>query len=134
MSTLVVDAPPPPPPLAESRFNVPLQYDFTQILGIVERVVPKTFGSLDSLHLVGDDDRKKYAYVATRGPFTAWADGANMHLQATLSYAARGWYKPILGPTVSAGCGDDSTSRPRIIIEMVTPLTLTPAWHLQSAV
>ncbi|MEP6689720.1 MAG: DUF4403 family protein [Gemmatimonadaceae bacterium] len=124
---------PAPPPVALSRFDVPLRYDFTVLLGVIERVVPQTFGSLDSVHVVGTDNHKHYAYVAARGPFTAFVSGAEMHLSATLRYAARGYYKPPIGPTVSAGCGGDSAARPQIVVELVTPLTLTPSWHLRSA-
>src|SRR3569833_3825476 len=52
-----------------SRFQAPLAYDFTPILAIVERAVPKQFGSLDSVRQIGDDKRKHYAFVATRDPF-----------------------------------------------------------------
>ena len=122
----------PPPPRTLSRFDVPLEYDFTSILPIVERVVPKTFGSLDSVHMVGTDQRKHYAFSATRDTFTTFAHGANVHLRTTLSYEARGFYKPLIGPTLSAGCGNDK-KRPKIVIDVVTPLTLSQTWHLQSA-
>lgn len=127
----VMETAPPPPPLPLSSFNAPIQYDFTPVLSIVERVVPRTLGSLDSLHAVGGDKGKQYAYEATRGPFTAFADGPLLHLRATISYAARGYYKPMIGPTLSAGCGDNN-ERPRIQIELETPITLTPNWHLKS--
>ncbi|MGI8510682.1 MAG: DUF4403 family protein [Gemmatimonadaceae bacterium] len=127
----VMETAPAPPPLPLSSFNAPIQYDFTPVLSIVERVVPHTFGSLDSLHAVGGDKGKQYAYEATRGPFTAFAEGPLLHLRATISYAARGYYKPRIGPTLSAGCGDNK-ERPRLQIEMVTPITLTANWHLKS--
>ncbi|MEO7084924.1 MAG: DUF4403 family protein [Gemmatimonadaceae bacterium] len=122
-----------PLPSAElSQFDVPLQYDFTPVLAIVERVVPKTFGSLDSVKQVGDDNRKHYAFEATRGPFTAFAQGTQIHLHATLSYSVKAYYKPIIGPTIGAGCGNGD-ERPTIIVELVTPLTLKSNWHFQSA-
>ena len=55
-----------------------------------------------------------------------------MHLRATLAYAARGYYKPPIGPTLSAGCGGKEAERPRIVLELATPLSLTPDWHLVS--
>ena len=114
-----------------SRFDVPLSYDFTDVLKTVERVVPTTFGSLAEVKRAGDGDRKHYAYEATRGPFTAFAHGAEVHLRTTLSYTARGYYKPPIGPTLGASCGADD-ARPRIVAELVAPLTLTPDWHLRS--
>jgi len=123
---------PPPAPAETSRFSVPLDYDFSAILRLVERVVPKTFGSIDSVKQAGDDTHRHYAFQADRGPFTAFADGRLVHLQATLDYQVRGWFKPIIGPTLSAGCGKDPKNRPRLVIEMATPLTLTDNWHLAS--
>ncbi len=80
---------------------------------------------------MGDNDHRHYAYEAVRGPFTAFADGNLMHLRATLTYQARGYIKPVIGPTISAGCGGDKDS-PRLIVELATPLSLTDNWHLAS--
>jgi hypothetical protein len=134
------DAPASAPPAVDmpapadaplSRFSVPLEYDVTAVLRLVEQVVPKTFGSMDSIKTMGDDKRKHYAFEATRGPFTVFASGREMHLRSTLAYSARGYYKPPIGPTISAGCGKDDV-RPRIVVELATPLSLTPEWHLVS--
>ncbi len=125
-----VMAPLPPPPTV-SRFDVPLSYDFTQVLKTVERVVPTTFGSLADVKSMGNGDRKHYAYVATRGPFTAFARGGEVHLRTVLTYTARGSFKPPIGPSMSATCGA-SGERPRIVAELVAPVTLTANWHLRS--
>jgi hypothetical protein len=125
-----VAAPAPSPPEL-SRFSVPLEYDFTAILRLVEQIVPTTFGSMDSVKTVGDDTRKHYAFEAIRGPFTAFADGNLLHLQATFAYRARGYYKPIIGPTLSAGCGNEK-ERPRVVVELATPIGLTDNFHLVS--
>ena len=123
---------PPAPAATRSQFNVPLDYDFTPIMATVERAVPRTFGSLNTVRQMGDDQRRHYAFEATRGPFTAFVTGSRVHLRATLSYAARGFYKPVVGPTIHAGCGS-TDDRPRIIVELVTPLTVDSTWHLRSA-
>ena len=122
-----------PAPLAAalSRFSVPLEYDVTAVLRLVEQAVPRTFGSMDSVRSMSGDSGKHYAFEATRGPFTAFASGREMHLRATFAYQARGYYKPRLGPTLSAGCGN-AKERPRIIVELATPLSLTKDWHLAS--
>jgi len=130
-SNIVDEAAPPPPPAERSRFSVPLDYDFTAVLRVVERVVPATFGSMDSVRMVGNDSHRHYAFEADRGPFTAFASGSQLHLRATLAYTARGFYKPIVGPTIGAGCGKGD-ERPRIVVELATPLTLTNDWHLAS--
>ena len=131
-------APPGPvaPPAASasvSRFSVPLQYDFSAMLKVVERAVPTTFGSMDSVRMIGTDDRRHYAFEAVRGPFTAFADGDHVHLRATVAYRAQGFFKPPFAPTISAGCGGDSVAeRPRLVVELAAPLTLTQSWHLAS--
>lgn len=122
-------AAPPPPPAPLSRFSVPLEYDFTPIMQVVENAVPRSFGSMDNVRTAGDDNRKHYAFEAQRGRFTAFADGREVHLRATIAYRARGFYKPPLGPTLSAGCGSDS-EKPRIVVELAAPITLTERWHL----
>lgn len=116
-----------------SRFSVPLLYDFSPMLDVVNRAVPTRFGSLDSIRTSSTDDRKRYAFEATRGPFSAEMRDGAVHLTAILSYAARGYYKIPIGPRVSAGCGLDG-DRPRLVVELVSPLTLTPTWHLRSRV
>jgi hypothetical protein len=122
---------PTPSAAALSRFSVPLEYDVTAVLRLVEQVVPKTFGSMDSVRSIEGNGRKHYAFEATRGPFTAFAVGREMHLRATFAYQARGYYKPPLAPTISAGCGAKN-EKPRIVVELATPLTLSSDWHLVS--
>lgn len=130
-SNFIEEVAPPPPPAERSRFSVPLDYDFSAVLNVVERVVPPTFGSMDSVHMVGDDTHRHYAFEADRGPFIAFAEGRMLHLKATLAYTARGFFKPIVGPTIGAGCGKGD-NRPRIVVELATPITLTNDWHLAS--
>lgn len=122
---------PPIPPPQLSRFDVPLTYDFTKILATVERVVPTTFGSLDDIREAGSNGRAQYAFAATRGRFTAFARGSEVHLRATLAYSARGYYTPPIGPRLSGACGTRG-QYPELVVELVAPLTLTPDWHLAS--
>ena len=46
---------------------------------------------MDTVRTVNGDDRPHYAFEATRGPFTAFASGREMHLRATFAYRAREW-------------------------------------------
>lgn len=126
------DEGPKPPQPELSRFDVPLEFDFTPVLAIVEHAVPRTFGSINTRHPLGTDRRRQYAFEATRGAFMAFVTGSDLHLRTTLSYRARGFYDPPIGPTLSAGCGE-SRMRPRLVVELVTPLSLSAGWHLQSA-
>ena len=123
-----VAAPAPPAP---SSFAVPIEYDITAILKKVDEVVPRTFGSMDEVKQVGDDPNRHYAFEAKRGAFTAFASGRLLHLRTTLSYNARGYFKPRFGPTISVGCGNDKEP-PRIVVELATPLSIGPDWHLIS--
>jgi hypothetical protein len=132
----VASAPPdrgaPRPGVAElSRFSVPLAYDFSSMIQLVEKSVPKSFGSLDSIRMIGTDDHRHYAFVGNRGAFTGFAQGHELHLRATVAYQVRGYFKPLIGPTISVGCGNE-VERPRIVLELATPLTLTESWHLAS--
>ena len=124
-------AAPPPTAAPLSRFSVPLDYDLAAVQEIVERAVPTQFGSMDSVRVVGTDTRKHYAFAAERGRFTTFAEGNLLHLRATLTYSARGYYKPLIGPTLSAGCGHDEM-QPRLVVELATPLSVTEEWRLSS--
>src|SRR5579885_1570536 len=121
----------PPAPSPRSRFSVPLKYDFGGVLAVVERSVPVTIGAMDSVRQVGDDSRRHYAFLAERGPFSAYANGDVLHIVATVEYTARGFYKPIVGPTLSAGCGGGK-DKPRLVVELETPIALSPDWRLLS--
>ena len=58
--------------------------------------MPKTFAPRFTRRRetrVGDGNSKHYACVATRGAFTAFAHGSEVHLRTTLTYTARGFYK-----------------------------------------
>ncbi len=129
----VPEGAPAPPPAELSRFSAPLAYDFASVLRIVDRAVPMTFGSLDSVRTLGDDSRRHYAFAADREPFVAYAEGNVVHLRAIVAYSARGYYKPPLAPTVSGGCGGERRDeRPRLLIELATPLDLTRDWRLRA--
>ena len=99
-----IAAPPPAPP-PSSRFTSHSKYDFAGVLGVVERSAPATLGSMDSVH-----GSPTTAGVTSRSwrpaaRFTAFADGDVLHLLSTVDYTVRGYYKPLIGPTLSAGCG-----------------------------
>ena len=125
------DVAPAPAAARASRLSVPLEYDFTSVLRLVDSIVPRKFGSMDDVKQMGDDDHRHYAFEAVRGPFSAFADGNLLHLRATLTYQARGFMKPVIGPTFSGGCGGGKDG-PRLVVELATPLSLTDDWHLAS--
>ncbi len=122
---------PPPAPASLSRLTAPVEYDFTPILSVIERTVPATLGSMEEQHTLGLDRRKKFAFEATRSPFTAFVDDGVLHLRTTVAYQVRGYFKPFIGPTLTAGCGSDE-ERPRMVLEVTSPLGLTDDWHLKT--
>lgn len=122
---------PPPAPAALSRLSAPVEYDFTPILSVVERAVPTALGSMDEQHTLGLDPRKRFAFEAARGPFRAFVDDGVLHLRTTVAYQVRGYYKPFIGPTLSAGCGSGD-DRPRLVLELTSRLGLTEDWHLKT--
>jgi len=126
-------AAPPPVPAPSSRFSVPLRYDFGGVVAVAERAVPTTFGSLDSVNAMPGDDRRHFAYQATRGPFTAFANGDTLHLRSTVEYTVHAYYKPIIGPTLSTGCGKGD-EKPRLVVDLATPISVSSDWRLVSHV
>jgi hypothetical protein len=130
--TIAEPIPAPAPTL--SRFDVPLDFDFTNVMEVVERSVPMRFGDMNRKHQLGDNERKHFAFEAERGPFVAFARGKRVYLRTVLSYMARGYYDPPIAPPMSAGCGDgDGEQRPHIVVELVAPITLTSDWHLKTS-
>jgi hypothetical protein len=122
----------PVPPQTLSQLGASIQYDFRPLLAEVERVVPITFGSLDEYHLIGGDARRRFAFELVRSPFTIFMVGANVHLRANVSYAVRAVYNPPIGPTLRAGCG--GRERPEVLLELVTPISISSDWRLRSRV
>jgi len=122
---------PPPPPAIPSNVEVPIAYDFTPLLQLVEDSVPRTFGSMEERLVVAGDKRKRFAYLAERGKFTAFMRDSLLHLRTRVAYRARAWYDPPIGPTLSASCGNRG-QRPEIDLELVSPIRIDSAWRIRS--
>lgn len=121
----------PEPPL--SSLAAPVMYDLGEVLGDLEEEVPRTFGDLEERHDHPDRGSVTFAYEAERSPFDAEVVGDTAHLSAVLEYSVRAWYDPPLLPEVSVSCGtDNGEPRPRAVVELSSPLTLSRDWVLVS--
>lgn len=114
-----------------SIVDAPISYALEPALTALEQAVPRRFGSLDRRVQIASNKRQQVAFAATRTPFAVTFDGERLTLSTTVSYTGRGWYKPVIGPTLSASCGTDNVP-PRLHVVLTTDIELNPAWVLKS--
>lgn len=119
------------PSVPVSIVDAPISYALEPALVALEQTVPTRFGGLDKRIQIASNKRQQVAFVATRTPFAVKFDGEKLTLTTIVSYTGRGWYKPIIGPTVSASCGTDD-SPPRLRVELTTAIGLNANWILSS--
>jgi len=128
---MTVSSPPPELPLA--TLAAPVVLDLTGILQKLEEAVPRSFGDMEDRIQHPQNDRVQVAFVAERTPFTAEFRGAEARITSTLEYQLRAWYDPPLLPQLSFSCGtSEGALRPRMILELRSPLGLSEDWILQS--
>ncbi len=137
-----IDAPPPdtlgeineevleiPPSIVQSE----IRYDLEPALAALEKAVPRNFGDIDERLEVQSNKRMHVAFEATRSPFTISLDSQRVSVSSVVEYEGRGWYKPVIGPEISAACGTgEGVERPRARIRLQTDLRLTDAWALDA--
>lgn len=119
------------PSMPVSIVDAPISYALEPALTALEQAVPRRFGSLDRRVQIASNKRQQVAFAATRTPFAVTFDGERLTLSTTVSYTGRGWYKPVIGPTLSASCGTDNVP-PRLHVVLTTDIALNPAWVLKS--
>lgn len=137
-----VDAPPPDTlgELSEAVLEIPpsivqseIRYDLEPALAALEKAVPRTFGDIEERLQAGSNKRMHVAFEARRSPFVISLDSQRVSVSSVIEYEGRGWYKPIIGPEVSAGCGTgEGVERPRARIRLQTDLRLTEQWSLDA--
>ncbi len=137
-----IDAPPPdtlgelseevleiPPSIVESE----IRYDLTPALAALEKAVPRTFGDIEQRLDVPSNGRMHVAFAAQRSPFTIVLDSQRVTVAGIVEFEGRGWYKPVIGPEVSAGCGTgEGVERPRARVRLETALRLKDSWALDA--
>ncbi len=119
------------PSMPVSIVDAPISYALEPALTALEQAVPTRFGDLDKRVQIPGNKRQQVAFAATRTPFAVKFDGQKLTLTTTVSYTGRGWYKPVIGPTLSASCGTDG-SPPRLNVVLSTDIGLNPEWILES--
>ena len=119
------------PSMPVSIVDAPISYALEPALTALEQAVPRRFGSLNKRVQIASNKRQQVAFAATRTPFAVTFDGERLTLSTTVSYTGRGWYKPVIGPTLSASCGTDNVP-PRLHVVLTTDIELNPAWVLKS--
>ncbi|WP_158514823.1 DUF4403 family protein [Gemmatimonas phototrophica] len=116
------------PSMPPSVVDAPVTYAIEPLLKALEAEVPRTFGNLEKRLPI--DGRKSVAYTATRTPFAVGFEDGRLTLATTLSYKARGYFRPLIGPTVSAGCGTDDATPPRVRLVLRSDLRIDSSWQL----
>lgn len=138
----VVDAPAPAvtadspdslPALPLSIVDAPISYEIAPAVAALEKAVPRIFGDIEKRIQMGSNTRAHFAFEAKRSPFQIAVNGQNITLTSVIEYEGRGWFRPPIGPTVSAACGTgDGVARPRARVSLATSIDLTPNWKLAS--
>jgi len=125
---LANEAEEPTPSIVESE----IRYDLTPAIAALERAVPRTFGDIETRLSVPGNRRVKLAFAASRSPFVIAVDSERVSVSSVIEYEGRGWYKPPIGPEVSAACGTGNVARPRARVRLVTTLQLQESWALSA--
>jgi len=136
---LDIDAPPPDvsedasdslialvPSVVESE----IRYDLGPALVALERAVPRTFGDITQRLDVASNKRMHVAFAARRSPFVISVDSQRVTVSSVVEYEGRGWYKPPIGPEISAACGTGNVPKPRTRVRLESTLSLQESWQL----
>lgn len=119
------------PDMPLSVVDAPISYALAPALEALERAVPRKFGDIEKRLTVASNTRQQIAFAAARTPFDVSFDGKRLTIATVVSYSGRGWYKPVIGPTISAGCGLD-TLQPRLRLVLHTDVAIARDWNLQT--
>jgi hypothetical protein len=98
----------------------------------LERAIPRTYGDINTRLQAGNNRRAHFAFAVAREPFKLRVDGRTVSLSTVVEYEARGWYLPLIGPTMTAACGTGGVPRPRIAATLISSADITPDWRLRT--
>jgi hypothetical protein len=139
---VLVDAPPPRITAdaadtldrpAASVVEAPVTYDLGTAVDSLEAAVPKTFGDLENRLQVGNNARAHFAFALSRSPFRVRVVGQTVSIAADVEFEGRVWYRPMIGPELSAACGTGGVPRPRVRATLESTGRLTPQWNLRTS-
>lgn len=126
------DLPDAVPPLPASIVEAPISYDISSALDSLERAIPRQYGDITNRFQAGTNQRAQFAFAVARTPFSLDVRGRTVSLSTVVEYEARGWYRPVIGPEVSAACGTGGVLRPRIAATLVSSVNISPDWRLRT--
>jgi len=141
-SPLLLDAPPPRvvvdsleeiPKVPASTIEALVTYNLGPVVDSLEAVVPRTYGDIEHRLPIADSTRASFAYAVSRSPFRVRVTGQTLSISADVEYEGRVWYRPPIGPELSAGCGTGDAPRPRVRATLVSTGRLTPRWQLRTS-
>jgi uncharacterized protein DUF4403 len=120
------------PPIRPSIVEAPVTYDISAAVDSFERAVPRTFGDIDNRLQFGDNPRAHFSFLVSRSPFRVHVEGLAISIASDIEYEARGWYRPVIGPEISAACGTGGVPRPRVRATITSTARLTSDWQLRT--
>ncbi|MGQ0641116.1 MAG: DUF4403 family protein [Gemmatimonadaceae bacterium] len=129
---VTADLPDPLPALPLSIVNAPVSYDLAPAVAALEIAVPREIGDIATRLQAGGNTRAHFAFAARRAPFRIDVDSLTIRISSIVEYEGRGWYRPFIGPEVSAACGTSGVPRPRVRVTLVTAARLTSDWRLRT--
>lgn len=129
---IAADLPDPLPELPLSVIDAPVSYDLAPAIAALEAAVPRQIGDMEKRMQAGGNTRAHFAFAASRGRFHVDIDSLTIRISSIVEYEGRGWYRPFIGPTVSAACGTAGVPRPRLRVTLVTNARLTSDWKLRT--
>ncbi|HEX4936708.1 MAG TPA: DUF4403 family protein [Gemmatimonadaceae bacterium] len=115
-----------PPSVVESE----IRYGLAPALAALEKAVPRTFGDIARRLPVASNKRLHVAFAARRSPFVIAVDSQRVTVSSVVEYEGRGWYKPPIGPEISAACGTGNVPKPRTRVRLESTLSLQESWQL----
>ena len=138
---LVLDAPPPRvvadsldviPEVPASVIEMLVTYNLGTAVDSLEAAVPRTYGNIEERLPIASNTRANYGFTVSRSPFRARVTGQTLSISTDVEYQGRVWYRPPIGPELSAGCGVGDAPRPRVRATLVSTARLTPLWQLRT--
>lgn len=129
---ITADLPDTMPPAAPSVIDAPVAYDVSVAVDSLEQAVPREFGDLERRIQAGTNTRAHFAFVVARTPFQVRVVGTTISISTEVEYEGRVWYRPIIGPELSAACGTAGVPRPRVRATLISSARLTSDWQLRT--
>ncbi len=126
------DLPDTMPPAAPSIIDAPVAYDVSAAVDSLEQAVPRAYGDLARRIQAGNNTRAHFAFAVAREPFRVRVNGTTISISTDIEYEGRVWYRPFIGPELSAACGTAGVPRPRVRATLVSSARLTPDWQLRT--